>query len=45
MSDKAVFRLVTAISIFVFAVVVILNQKVLPRPDVMPSFVTRLAHC
>jgi putative membrane protein len=42
MSDKAVFRLVTAISIFVFAVVVILNQKVLPRPDVMPSFVSFL---
>ncbi len=42
MSDKAVFRLVTAISIFVFVVVVILNQKVLPRPEVMPSFVTLL---
>lgn len=42
MSDKAVFRLVTAISIFVFVVVVILNQKVLPRPEVMPTFVTFL---
>ncbi len=42
MSDKAVFRLVTAISIFVFVVVVILNQKVLPRPDIMPSFVSGL---
>jgi putative membrane protein len=42
MSDKTVFRLVTAISIFVFIVVVILNQKVLPRPEVMPSFVTFL---
>ncbi len=42
MSDKAVFRFVIAISIFVFAVVVILNQKVLPRPDVMPSFVQYL---
>ena len=42
MSDKAVFRLVTAISIFVFVVVVILNQKVLPRPEVMPSFVSCL---
>lgn len=42
MSDKAVFRLVTAISILVFVVVVILNQKVLPRPEVMPSFVTLL---
>ncbi|MHB8261186.1 MAG: DUF420 domain-containing protein [Bacteroidia bacterium] len=42
MSDKAVFRFVIAISIFVFAVVVILNQKVLPRPDVMPGFVSYL---
>ncbi|HEX7413932.1 MAG TPA: DUF420 domain-containing protein [Bacteroidia bacterium] len=42
MSDKAVFRFVIAISIFVFAVVVILNRKVLPRPDEMPSFVSCL---
>lgn len=42
MSDKAVFRFVMALSIFVFAVVVILNQKVLPRPDVMPGFVSYL---
>ena len=42
MSDKAVFRFVMALSIFVFAVVVILNQKVLPCPDVMPSFVSYL---
>ena len=39
MSDKTLFRIVTAISVFVFIVVVILNQKVLPRPDVMPGFV------
>ncbi|MEO8761329.1 MAG: DUF420 domain-containing protein [Bacteroidia bacterium] len=42
MSDKAVFRFVIAISIFVFGVVVVLNQKILPRPDVMPSFVQYL---
>ena len=42
MSDKSVFRFVTAISLFVFLVVVILNQKVLPRPDQMPSFVSSL---
>src|SRR6201993_1682903 len=42
MSDKAVFRFVMALSIFVFAVVVILNQKVLPRLDVMPGFVSYL---
>jgi putative membrane protein len=39
MSDKTLFRIVAAISAFVFIVVVILNQKVLPRPDVMPGFV------
>jgi len=42
MSDKAVFRLVTAISIFVLAVVVILNRKILPQPEVMPGFVQYL---
>lgn len=42
MSDKAVFRLVTAISIFVFVVVVVLNRQILPRPDVMPGFVQYL---
>lgn len=42
MSDKAVFRLVTAISIFVFGVVVILNRKILPQPEVMPGFVQYL---
>ncbi len=39
MSDKAVFRLVTVISVFVLGVVVILNRKILPAPDVMPVFV------
>ena len=39
MSDKTLFRIVAAISVFVFAVVVLLNEKVLPRPDVMPGFV------
>jgi len=42
MSDKAVFRFVMAISIFVFAVVVVLYMKILPRPDVMPGFVSYL---
>ena len=42
MSDKAVFRLVTAISIFVLGVVIILNRKILPAPDVMPGFVSYL---
>ncbi len=42
MSDKAVFRLVSAISIFVLGVVVILNRKILPQPEVMPGFVQYL---
>ena len=42
MSDKAVFRLVTAISIFVLGVVIILNRKILPAPAVMPGFVSYL---
>ena len=36
--DKFYFRLVLVISIFVFTTVIILNRKVLPRPDVIPSF-------
>ncbi|HXB40448.1 MAG TPA: DUF420 domain-containing protein [Bacteroidia bacterium] len=42
MSDKAVFRIVAAVSIFVFAVVVILNRKILPQPGIMPGFVQYL---
>jgi putative membrane protein len=36
--DKLYFKVVAAISIFVFATVVILNRKILPRPEVIPSF-------
>src|SRR6478609_2825204 len=39
MSDKVYFRIVLAVSIFVFVAVLVLNQRVLPRPDVIPSFV------
>jgi putative membrane protein len=42
MSDKAVFRLVATISIFVLGVVIILNRKILPAPAVMPGFVSFL---
>jgi putative membrane protein len=42
MSDKAVFRLVTVISIFVLAVVVLLNRKILPQPATIPGFVQYL---
>ncbi len=39
MTDKTILRLVTAISIFVFAVVVILNRKLIPVTIATPSFV------
>ncbi|MFM7015331.1 MAG: DUF420 domain-containing protein [Bacteroidota bacterium] len=42
LSEKAVFRIVLSLSIVVFLVVVLLNQKVLPRPEVLPSFATWL---
>lgn len=42
MSDKAVFRVVMGISIFVFVAVVILNKKILPVPEVIPDFVYKL---
>lgn len=38
MSDKFIFRFVAGISVFVFVVVVILSMKIIPKPDVMPSF-------
>lgn len=42
MSDKAVFRLVSIISVIVLGVVVVLNRKILPAPAVMPGFVSWL---
>lgn len=39
MSDKIYFRIVLAVSIFVFLAVLLLNQQVLPKPEVMPAFV------
>lgn len=39
MSDKAIFRFITGISIFVFLVVVILNRKIIPVTIETPSFV------
>ena len=38
MSDKLIFRLIAAVSVFVFLVVVILNRKVIPAPATLPSF-------
>lgn len=39
MSDKAIFRFVTSVSVFVFLVVVILNRKIIPVTIETPSFV------
>lgn len=41
-NDKLYFRIVMTLSITVFLAVVVLNRKWLPRPDVMPEFVTLL---
>jgi putative membrane protein len=38
MTDKFIFRFVAAVSVFVFAVVLILNRRVIPAPSVVPSF-------
>jgi putative membrane protein len=38
MTDKFIFRFVAAITVFVIGVVVILNRKILPTPDAIPSF-------
>ncbi|PTQ94984.1 putative membrane protein [Mucilaginibacter yixingensis] len=38
MTDKVLYRTVAAISIVVFALVVLLNRKVIPGPAVVPSF-------
>lgn len=38
LKEKQVFRLVVALSVVVFLVVVILDSKVLPRPQTMPGF-------
>ena len=42
MSDKIVFRIIMAISIFVLVAVVILNKKILPVPETIPAFVYKL---
>lgn len=37
--DKLYFRVVMTLSIVVFIAVVVLNRKIIPRPDVTPAFV------
>src|SRR5690242_8427176 len=38
-SEKNIFRLIFSVSILVFILVLILNRKILPRPEVPPSFI------
>jgi putative membrane protein len=42
MSDKKIFRLIMAVSVFVFVAVVVLNKKILPVPETIPAFVYKL---
>jgi len=37
-NDRFIFRIVLAISFVVFAAVIVLNRKILPRPEIVPSF-------
>ena len=38
-SEKNIFRIIFSVSLLVFVLVIVLNRKILPRPDVPPSFV------
>ena len=40
--DRLVFNIITIVSLVVFIAVIVLNQKVLPRPAIMPSWVMYL---
>lgn len=42
MSEKAIFRLVMIVTIAVVALVVVLNMKIIPRPEATPAFVYHL---
>lgn len=42
MNDKIVFRLIMTVSVVVFVAVIILNKKILPVPETIPSFVYSL---
>ena len=42
MTDKLILRLIIAISLLVVVAVVVLNKKILPVPEVIPSFVFQL---
>jgi putative membrane protein len=38
LKEKTVFRLVLSLSVFVFVAVILLNRKVLPRPEPVPDW-------
>lgn len=40
--DKLYFRIVMALSVVVFLAVVVLNRKLIPRPDFIPAFIYQL---
>ena len=42
MTDKFIFRFVTAVSVFVFLVVLVLNRHLIPGPATIPSFIVYL---
>ncbi len=37
-SEKSIFRIVLAVSVLVFVLVIILNKRIIPVPDTIPSF-------
>lgn len=41
-SEKVIFRVICAVSVLVFILVLILNKKVIPVPDVIPSWAYQL---
>ncbi len=41
-NDKTVFKIVVAVSILICIVVVVLNQKLIPVPDIFPQFIYKL---
>lgn len=42
LAEKTIFRIVMVVSVLVFLLVLLLDSKILPRPEPMPSFVKYL---
>ena len=38
-SEKNIFRIIFSVSLLVFILVIVLNRKILPRPEAPPSFI------